>query len=301
MGDPIFNAGGFREFLLRVRNQGLEWLGIYYGIYRAKVVDNSGPKDKQGQGIITVLVPSIGDTATTSPRTAYPMTGFAGGDYGSKLLPNSKDFVWVMFENGRVDMPVWTGGWWGKSELPPEFEKTTRNGIKTPGGHSILFSDDPDNRFVRITWHSDDSGSDEFAFLELTKDGGIAMSNKSGSSLFLSAENENILAVSEQGHSVSLTEDGISLTDKDGNIISIDKGDITVLSNGDATVSAQTVNLKSGSVFLGDPAVFSGVLGELLVEWLGTHIHGTGVGPSSPALQAPKLPIILSQSVKLKK
>lgn len=300
MGDPVFSASGFARFFDRIKKQGLEWLGLYYGIYRAEVVDNSGPEDQQGQGIITVRVPAIGDDPLTKPRVAYPMTGFAGKDYGSKLLPPSGDFVWVMFENGRPDMPVWTGGWWGTDELPEEMKKTTRHGFKTPGGHSVLFSDDPDNRFVRITWHSDDSGDDEFAFVELTKDGGLAMSNKNGSSVFLSAEDKSVLIVSEQGHSVSMNDGALTLADKDGNVISIDGGDVTVFSSGDVNVASQTVNLKTGSVFLGDPAAFSGVLGELLLAYLSTHTHGTGTGPSSPPIVPPP-PTILSQSVKLKK
>ena len=299
MGDPAINAGGFREFFDRVKRHGLEWLGLYYGIYRAQVIDNSGPENEQNQGIITVIVPAVGDKLTTHPRVAYPMVPFAGKDYGAKLLPKTGDFVWVVFEGGRVDTPVWMGGWWAKDELPEEMHKTTRHGFKTPGGHSVLFSDDPNNRFVRITWHSDDSGGDEFAFVELTKDGGLAMSNKNGSSVFLDAQNKSVLVVSQHGHSISMTEDALTLADKDGNVVSLDKGALTVLSAGDVNVRGPTVNIGAGSVFLGDPATFKAVLGELLMVWLSTHVHGTGVGPSSPPVVPPP-PTILSSSVKLK-
>lgn len=300
MGDPAVNASGFREFFDRVKRHGLEWLGLYYGIYRAQVVDNSGPADKQNQGVITIRVPAIGDKPTTAPRVAYPMAGFAGNDYGSKMLPSSGDFVWVVFEGGRVDMPVWTGGWWAKNELPAEMQKTTRNGFKTPGGHSVLFSDDPDNRFVRITWHTNDEGPDQFAFIELTKDGGIAMSNKNGSSVFLDAQNKSVLIMSEHGHSISMTADALTLADKAGNVVSLDKGALTVLSAGDVNVRGPTVNVGAGAVFLGDPAAFSAMIGELTMAWLAGHIHGTGVGPSSPPITPPP-PTLLSTSVKLKK
>jgi hypothetical protein len=300
VGDPAFTATGFRRFYDRVRRQGLEWMGLYYGLYRAEVVSNEGPEDKPGRGIITVRVAAIGDTPTTAPRVAYPKVGFAGKDYGQKYLPPSGDFVWVEFEGGRPDTPVWTGGWWADGEMPEEMRNTTRHGVKTPGGHSVLFSDDPDNRFVRITWHSDDGGDDEFAFIELTKDGGIAMSNKNGSSVFLSAADKSVLAVSEQGHSMSMTEDAVSMADKDGNIISIDKGAVTVLSAGDVNVRAPSVNIGAGSVFLGDQAVFSAVLGEQLIAWLATHIHSTAIGPTSPALTIPLLQTIISKLVKLR-
>ena len=298
-GDPSVTASGFRDFLQKLKKMGLEAFGLYYGLYRAEVIDNSGPEDNQKQGVITLRCPAVGDTPKTSPRVAYPMTGFAGKDFGEKWLPPNGDFVWVQFEGGMLDSPVWSGGWWAKGELPEEMENTTRHGVKTPGGHSLLFSDDPDNRFVRVTWHSDDGGDDEFAFIELTKDGGIALSNKSGSSVFLSAADKSVLVVSEQGHSFSMNKDAVSMADKDGNIISIDKGAVTVLSKGDINVRGPVVNIGAGSVFLGDPASFKALLGELTLAYLATHIHGTGVGPTSPPLVPPP-PSLMSNSIKVK-
>ena len=140
----------------------------------------------------------------------------------------------------------------------------------------------------------------EFAFIELTKDGGIAASNKHGSSVFLNAADKSVLVVSEHGHSISMTADALTLADKDGNVISIDKGAVTVLSTGDVNVRGPVVNIGAGSVFLGDPAAFKAVLGELLVAYLGAHTHGTGLGPSTPPIVPPP-PTILSESVKVKK
>jgi hypothetical protein len=303
MGDPAFSSDGFRRFFYRVRNQGLEWLGLYYGHYRAEVIDNENITGKDGtrdkEGLLKVRVPAIGDTANTAPRIAYPMASLAGPDYGYKSLPPKGGFVWVVFEGGRADMPIWTGGWWGTGELPPEFVKTKRHGFKTPGGHSILFSDEKDNEFVRITWHKPGSGDGEFAFIELGKDGSVSMSNKKGASFFLNAGGESVLLVSQQGHSISMTDKALTLADKDGNVISIDGGAVTVLSNGDVNVRGKNVNIGAGSVFLGDPATFKAVLGELLLIWLATHVHGTGVGPSSPPIVPPP-PTILSNSIKVK-
>jgi len=299
-GDPAF-SGGFRSFVHRIRRHGLEWLGLYYSIYRAEVVDNENITDKSGsrnkEGLLKVRVHEIGDDASTEPRIAYPMAALAGPGYGNKSLPPKGGFVWVMFENGRVDMPVWTGGWWGTDELPPELEKPTRHGFKTPGGHSVIFSDDDGSEFIRITW--DKPGNDQASFVELSKDGSINMSNKNGASLFLNADGENVLLLSQHGHSLSMTDSAMTMADKDGNVISIDGGAVTVLSKGDVNVRGQNVNIGAGSVFLGDPATFSAMLGELTVAYLATHIHGTGVGPSSPPLTPPP-PTLLSKSIKVK-
>jgi len=303
VGDPAFSSNGFQRFFTRLKRHGLEWLGLYYSIYRAEVVDNENVSGKDGsrdkQGLLKVRVPAVGDSPGTPPRIAYPMTSLAGPGYGYKSLPPKGGFVWVMFENGRVDMPVWTGGWWGKDELPPEMEKTTRHGFKTPGGHTLLFSDDKDNEFIRVTWHKPGDGDGEFSFVELGKDGSISMSNKSGASLFLNADGENVLLLSQHGHSLSMTEAAMTMADKDGNLISIDGGAVTVLSKGDINVRGQNVNVGAGSVFLGDPATFSAMIGELTMTYLATHIHGTGVGPSSPPLTPPP-PTLLSRSIKVK-
>lgn len=299
---PAYGATGFRRFMDRLLQHGLEAFNLYYGTYRAEVVDNSGPADKQGQGIVLVRVPSIGDKPTTKPRAAYPKFPFAGNDFGHKFLPPNGGYVYVEFENGRLDTALWTGGWWARDEMPEEMRKTTTSGFKTPGGHSFLLSDEPGNRFVRVTWHSTD-GEERFAFIELTKDGGIALSNKNGTSVFLDAENKSMLLVSEHGHSFSMTEDGLTLADKDGNVITIDKGSVTVLSKGDVTVRGPSVNIAAGSVFAGDPAIFSAVCGELLLVWLATHVHtSTAPGsPTSPPLVPPLPMMMLSNAVKVSK
>ena len=121
---PAYSATGFRRFMDRLLQGGLEVFGLYYGNYRAEVIDNSGPTDKQNQGIITVRVPAIGDTPKSKPRVAYPKAAFAGQDFGHKFLPPVGAFVWVEFENGRIMKPDAVGyDAWGKSrkEIDQQF------------------------------------------------------------------------------------------------------------------------------------------------------------------------------------
>ena len=44
-----FRSIGFRQFMDRVLMHGLEWMGLYYGSYRAVVVDRR-PDDNQYSG-----------------------------------------------------------------------------------------------------------------------------------------------------------------------------------------------------------------------------------------------------------
>lgn len=72
------------------------------GVYRGIVVNNVDPMSR---GRLQIKVPAVsGDGALD---WALPMV-----DPGeTHVLPAMGDGVWVMFEHGRVERPVWTGVW----------------------------------------------------------------------------------------------------------------------------------------------------------------------------------------------
>lgn len=91
--------------------------GKYYGLYRGYVVDN---KDPEGMGRLKVSVPAVLgiDDETEKPLIsgwAYPKFPVAGNGWGLNLIPPIKNpdgsnvMVWVEFEQGDVDYPVWSG------------------------------------------------------------------------------------------------------------------------------------------------------------------------------------------------
>jgi hypothetical protein len=68
-------------------------------IYRAIVADNRDPAER---GRIKVMIPSI--TGTAISEWVWPVvTG------GYLFIPEPGEQVWVMFENGDQDVPVWLG------------------------------------------------------------------------------------------------------------------------------------------------------------------------------------------------
>ncbi len=87
----------------------------YYGIYRGTVANNIDP---MGVGRIMAVVPDVGGTA---PLTwAMPCVPLAGKQMGTFMVPQIGAGVWIQFEGGEADRPVWTGGWWGTSaDVPP--------------------------------------------------------------------------------------------------------------------------------------------------------------------------------------
>jgi uncharacterized protein involved in type VI secretion and phage assembly len=86
----------------------------YYGKYRASVINNIDPEQR---GRIMVQVPAAGGLV---PSTwALPCLPIAGTQSGIYAVPQIGSSVWVEFENGDPDYPIWVGGWWGSmAEVP---------------------------------------------------------------------------------------------------------------------------------------------------------------------------------------
>lgn len=88
----------------------------YYGIYRGTVLTNIDPMQ---MGRITATVP---DVSSVTPTTwVSPCVPLAGKQMGTYMVPQMGAGVWIQFEAGDPDRPVYTGGWWGSAlELPLE-------------------------------------------------------------------------------------------------------------------------------------------------------------------------------------
>lgn len=87
----------------------------YYGKYRGSVISNLDPMQ---QGRLQVQVP---DVAGLLPSTwAMPCVPVAGIKNGMFALPIIGSGVWVEFEQGNPDYPIWVGCFWGSAaDVPP--------------------------------------------------------------------------------------------------------------------------------------------------------------------------------------
>ena len=86
----------------------------YYGKYRGVVLNNIDPMQK---GRVQVQVPDVLGLSISS--WALPCFPFTGRQMGMWALPQVGAGVWVEFEQGNPDYPIWTGGWFGDaSEVP---------------------------------------------------------------------------------------------------------------------------------------------------------------------------------------
>jgi uncharacterized protein involved in type VI secretion and phage assembly len=86
----------------------------FYGKYRGIVTDN---KDPNGLGRIRIKVQDVlGDQES---GWALPATPYAGNGVGLYLIPPVNASVWVEFEHGDTDYPIWTGCFWGTTDRVP--------------------------------------------------------------------------------------------------------------------------------------------------------------------------------------
>lgn len=208
MGSDAYSATGFRRFFDRLMRNGLEAFGLYYGQYQAFVVEN---EDADNQGKLIIRVPGLGDTPNTR-RLAYPKVpagGAKGAKFGFHYLPPVGSVVWVTFEAGRLDMPIWEGSWHLKDGLPDVWRDNVQaGGLVSPGGHEVFFFDDKDDQKTLRVKHSNG------ALIEIDNDGNIRISNKDGQTVFvgLNAEEAAVLGDTLKGLLDELVEAILKLT-----------------------------------------------------------------------------------------
>ena len=96
----------------------------YYGKYRATVISNIDPMLK---GRIQAQVPDV--NSLTPSTWAMPCVPIAGMQSGIFTVPPIGSGVWIEFEQGDADYPIWVGGFWGGPEEIPAIAKTVPPGV----------------------------------------------------------------------------------------------------------------------------------------------------------------------------
>jgi uncharacterized protein involved in type VI secretion and phage assembly len=115
----------------------------YTGKYRGTVVNNLDPMK---QGRIQVQVADV--TALTPTTWMNPCLPIAGIQSGLFTIPPVGAGVWVEFEQGDINNPIWLGGFWGSAATVPALAQATPPGldnltIQTTGQHTLMISDLP--------------------------------------------------------------------------------------------------------------------------------------------------------------
>ncbi len=105
----------------------------FYGKYRGTVLNNIDPMQL---GRILAVVPDVSALLPTS--WAMPCLPLAGKQMGTYMVPQIGSGVWIEFEQGDPDHPIWTGCFWGVAAEVPASALIPP--APPPGGNIVLQS-----------------------------------------------------------------------------------------------------------------------------------------------------------------
>jgi hypothetical protein len=117
----------------------------FYGKYRGLVIENLDPEQI---GRVLVQVPDVlGELPSSWAMPCVPAAGIQSGCF---IVPPIGSQVWVEFEQGDPDYPIWTGGFWGLvadvpifATAPPAIPPGQNIVLQTTGQNMIMVSDAP--------------------------------------------------------------------------------------------------------------------------------------------------------------
>jgi uncharacterized protein involved in type VI secretion and phage assembly len=117
--------------------------GRYLGKYRGMVMNNVDPMQL---GRLQVQVPDV--TGLLPSTWAMPCLPIAGVQNGLFAVPIIGSGVWVEFEHGDSNYPIWVGCFWGSAAEVPALARLTPAPVpsitlQTPLQNGVTISDMP--------------------------------------------------------------------------------------------------------------------------------------------------------------
>ena len=227
----------------------------FYGKYRAFVADNNDPEN---MGRLKLNIPSVLGPNVVS-GWAMPCTPYGGRNAtGFFFIPEQKDGVWVEFECGLLEYPVWVGTFWSKSggstEAPPPA------GTQGP----------PTSKMIKTLAHT------------------IELADEQGK--------EKILISDSNKNTLTIDKNGILIVDANGNKIKMESGGITIESSAiKLGANASSEYIVKGTSLLSLLTSWQTALSTHFHP-NGNMGSPTGPSPALAALQAPTSSALLSSS-----
>lgn len=264
----------------------------FLGKYRGLVVDNADPEHL---GRLRVRVPNVlGSDIVTG--WALPCAPYGGdANQGLLFIPEVGAGVWVEFEEGDLEFPIWVGTFWSKpgndsevttpndadgTEQGSPQDQPTRKIVKTVKGHTLQFEDADGSEMVILVEAVDGH------VLTLDASGIRVKDGKFGHEIMLDATGIAISDGASVGNQVVMDSTGVTVSDKNGNKVILGPAGIQIGSSG------AVESLVLGTTLATNVASF-------LIS-LSTHTHVGNLGaPTSPPVAPIQLQVPLSPKHKV--
>ncbi|HSY48933.1 MAG TPA: phage baseplate assembly protein V [Thermoanaerobaculia bacterium] len=157
----------------------------YYGKYRGVVINNLDPLHI---GRIMASVPDVANSIPTS--WAMPCVPITGKQMGTYVVPQIGTGVWIEFEQGDPDYPIWSGCFWGSAAEVP-----TMANAGNPVSPSIVLATGLLNMLVISDLPGPTGGimlKSTTGAMILVNDVGITISNGKGATIQMTGPNVTI-------------------------------------------------------------------------------------------------------------
>lgn len=224
----------------------------FYGKYRGKVVENIDPLFL---GRIIPIVPAL----STLPLTwAMPCTPYAGPGVGFYAIPPLDANVWIEFEGGDPDFPIWTGCFWEEGQVPLEAPPPGTSIFKTEFITVILNDEEgvtleitPPAVDAPITITMDSAGIQ--IVTEATFDLTSQVTNITSDEVAVESDDVNIsgAALTIESAETNITGDALTIESEETNIaggaLTVESGETNIASDA-FTVETEETNIASLSV-----------------------------------------------------
>ena len=269
----------------------LQHEGRFYGKHSGVVVEGDDD-EKIKRGWVKATVPAVLAELEVWARPCVP--------YGHFFVPPTGTKLWVEFEGGDPHYPIWVGTWFADGEAPEETPDNAPDNrvIQTASGHTVEL-DDTEGEERLVVRHKLDS------FLSVDKEGSVLLANQKGSHVYLNAKDEEVTVMSQHGHLVTFTGDGLLLACQDGTTLELTGGKLKVNAAGGIQLVGDQVSVAAGSILLGGANATGHVMvADKFIPQFMAHTHVTAVGPTGPPLPPvvpPSAPFtsVASQSVRV--
>ncbi len=162
-------------------------MATYYGKFRGTVIENIDPLQI---GRLLVQVPDVAGVLPSS--WAMPCLPFCGIQSGFYVYPEIGSNVWVEFEQGDVDYPIWVGCYWPTAAQVPALALAA-----PPGIQQVVIQTTEQNTFIV----SDVPGPT----------GGILLKTSAGA--FISVSDVGIVINNGQGATIAMTGPAITINE----------------------------------------------------------------------------------------